>query len=137
MTRQLLIAEDDTQIRDYLVAVLSGAGYQTVEAQDGAAVLTRLAYDPPALVLLDLHMPVMHGLDVLRRLRSVPAWATTPVLFLTASGLTEDMVEARQLGARGYLVKPIRPPDLVAKVARVLDDPDLIWLDDMTSARSR
>ncbi len=136
VTQQILIAEDQTDVRDFLSAVLTGAGYEIVEAADGAAVLTRLAYAPPALVLMDLHMPVMDGLEALRRIRSVEAWADVPVLFLTASDLTEDIVTARRLGARGYLVKPIRAATLLARVKAVLDDPGLLWLDDMTQARS-
>ena len=137
MPQQILIAEDEPDVRDFLVAVLSGAGFETVEANDGAAVLTRLAYAPPAMVLMDLHMPLVDGLEALKRLMSVESWRTVPVLFLTASGMTDDLVTARRLGARGYLVKPIRSADLLARVRQVLDDPDLLWLDDMTQARSR
>jgi CheY-like chemotaxis protein len=136
VAHQILVAEDNENVRDFIIAAL-GAEFQVIEAQDGAAVLERLAYAPPALVLLDLHMPVMTGLEVLKRLRGAPGWAETPVVFLTASDQTEDLVEARRLGARGYLVKPVRPADLVAKVKRVLEDRDLIWLDDMTSVRTR
>lgn len=136
MPQQILIAEDDAGVREFLAIALSGAGFETVEATDGAAVLTRLAYAPPAMVLMDLHMPVIDGLEALRRLKSVESWAEVPVLFLTASGQTADMVTARRLGARGYLVKPIRPGDLLARVRAVLDDPDLLWLDDMTQVRA-
>ncbi|QTC90125.1 response regulator transcription factor [Brevundimonas goettingensis] len=136
MTRQILIAEDDAGVREFLAIALTGAGFETVEAKDGAAVLTRLAYAPPAMVLMDLHMPVMDGLEALRRLRSVESWAEAPVLFLTASGQSQNMVTARRLGARGYLVKPIRPGDLLARVQAVLSDPGLLWLDDMTQVRS-
>ncbi|HEX8471249.1 MAG TPA: response regulator [Brevundimonas sp.] len=137
MAVEILVAEDNEDVRDFLVAALSGAGFRVVEAADGAAVLTRLGYAPPGLILLDLHMPLVDGMEVLRRLRSVPAWEKTLVLILTASGLTDDLVEARRLGARGYLVKPIRPADLVAKVKRILEDPELIWLDDITELRAR
>jgi DNA-binding response OmpR family regulator len=136
VTQQILIAEDDAGVREFLSIALTGAGFEVVEARDGAAVLTRLAYAPPALVLMDLHMPVMDGLEALRRVRSVESWAEVPVLFLTASGQTEDMVTARRLGARGYLVKPIRPADLLARVRAVLGDPGLLWLDDMTQVRA-
>jgi two-component system, chemotaxis family, chemotaxis protein CheY len=136
MARRIIVAEDDDDMRDFLGAVLSGAGFAVTGVEDGAALLTQLAYAPPDLMLLDLHMPVLHGLDALKRMRSVPAWRGVPVLFLTASGQMDDMVQARDLGARGYLVKPIRHADLVAKVTRVLDDPDLIWLDDMTERRA-
>lgn len=137
MAHQILVAEDNDDVRDFIVAALSGGDFQVIEARDGAAVLERLAYAPPTLALLDLHMPVMTGLEVLKRLRGAPGWADTPVVFLTASDQTEDLVEARRLGARGYLVKPVRPADLVAKVKRVIEDRDLIWLDDMTSVRAR
>jgi two-component system chemotaxis response regulator CheY len=133
---QILVAEDDAGVREFLTIVLTGAGFEVVEAGDGAAVLTRLAYAPPAMVLMDLHMPVIDGLEALRRVRSVESWTDVPVLFLTASGQTADMVTARRLGARGYLVKPIRPADLLAKVQAVLGDPGLLWLDDMTQVRS-
>jgi DNA-binding response OmpR family regulator len=136
VTDQILIAEDEPDVRDFLVAVLAGAGFGVTEVSDGAGVLTRLAYTPPALVLLDLHMPMIDGLEALRRIRSVESWKAVPVLFLTASGQTEDMVTARRLGARGYLVKPIRAADLLAKVKSLLGDPGLLWLDDMTQARS-
>lgn len=136
VTDQILIAEDEPDVRAFLVAALGGAGYGVTEVEDGAGVLTRLAYAPPALLLLDLHMPFIDGLEALRRIRSVESWATVPVLFLTASGQTEDMVTARRLGARGYLVKPIRPADLLAKIQAILSDPGLLWLDDMTQARS-
>ncbi len=137
MSRRILIAEDDEDVRDFLVAAILGAGFEVTAVQDGAALLTQLAYSPPDLMLLDLHMPVLHGLDALRHINSVPSWKDVPVLFLTASGQISNMVQARELGARGYLVKPIRHTDLVAKVTRVLDDPDLIWLDDMTELRAR
>lgn len=136
MPQQILIAEDEPNIRDFLVAVLSGAGFETIEASDGAAVLTRLAYPPPALVLMDLHMPMIDGLEAFRRLLSVKSWDSVPVLFLTASGYTDNLVAARRLGARGYLLKPIRSVDLLARVRQVLDDPNLLWLDDITQARS-
>jgi len=136
VTQQILIAEDDGGVREFLSIALTGAGFEVVEARDGAAVLTRLAYAPPALVLMDLHMPVMDGLEALRRLKSVESWAEVPVLFLTASGQTEDMVTARRLGARGYLVKPIRPAGLLARVRAVLGDPGVLWLDDMTQVRA-
>lgn len=136
MAHQILVAEDNRDVRDFIVAALGGE-FEVVQAQDGTAVLERLAYQPPALVLLDLHMPVMTGLEVLKRLKSAPGWDTTPVVFLTASDQTEDLVEARRLGARGYLIKPVRPGDLIAKVRRIIEDPDLVWLDDITSVRAR
>ncbi len=132
----ILIAEDAEPVREFIEAGLRGAGHSVLLARDGAEVLTHLAGPTPDLILLDLHMPVLDGLEVLRRLRAASAWPDVPVLFLTASDLIEDMVEARRLGARGYLVKPLRLSALVERVGRVLGDPDLSWLDDMTEARN-
>jgi Response regulator containing CheY-like receiver, AAA-type ATPase, and DNA-binding domains len=136
MVAPILIAEDDPAVREFLATVLTGVGYQIDEAADGADVLARLAGEPPRMLLLDLHMPVMDGLEVLRRLRKSEVWGEVPVLFLTASGLTTDMVEARRLGARGYLVKPIRVGSLTTAVDRLLNQPELLWLDDVTEVRA-
>lgn len=136
MATTILIAEDDESVREFLDAGLRGAGHRTLLAADGADVLTHLAGPVPDLILMDLHMPVMDGLQVLRRLRDKGVWPEVPVLFLTASGATDDMVEARRLGARGYLVKPVRLPQLVQRVGRVLSDADLHWIDDVTEVRA-
>ncbi|RZJ41439.1 MAG: response regulator [Brevundimonas sp.] len=133
---RILVAEDDADIRDFLAVVLTGAGHEVTPVADGAEVLTRLAFPPPSMVLIDLHMPGLSGLDALKQIRTVPAWGKVPVVFLTASGATDDMVRARTLGAQGYLVKPIRSVDLLAKIRVVLEDRSLIWLDDITQSRS-
>lgn len=136
MSARILIAEDEPDIRDYLAAVLKAAGHEVTEVADGAEVLTKLAEPKPDLVLMDLHMPVLSGLEALKYLRMAASWADVPVLFLTASGATEDMVTARTLGARGYLVKPVRAAELSAKVAMVIEDKSLVWLDDITQSRN-
>lgn len=132
----ILIAEDSDDVREFLEAGLSAAGHTVRLASDGVDVLLHLAQPAPDLILLDLHMPVLDGLQVLRRLRAAALWPQVPVLFLTASGATDDMVEARRLGARGYLTKPIRLSALVERVGRVLSQRDLLWIDDVTEVRS-
>jgi DNA-binding response OmpR family regulator len=133
---RILIAEDEPDIRDFLAAVLKGAGHEVAEAGDGAEVLTHLAGPAPDMVLMDLHMPLLSGLDALAQIRKVESWKAVPILFLTASGATDDMVRARTLGARGYLVKPVRSADLLARVTMVLEDDRLLWLDDITRSRA-
>jgi two-component system response regulator MprA len=133
---RILVADDDEEVGDFIDLALTGAGHQVDRARDGGDVLAALAGPAPDLILLDLHMPVLDGLDALRRLRARGVWPETPVLFLTASNMIQDMVEARRLGARGYLTKPIRHPLLVERVRRVLEEPSLLWIDDMTESRS-
>ncbi len=137
MSRPIMIAEDDAAVREFLATGLIQAGHQVVEVVDGGDVLARLSGPAPAMILLDLHMPVLDGLEILRRLRKADAWPEVPVLFLTASGAVDNMVEARRLGARGYLVKPIRLSKLVDRVNSVLNDTSLVWMDDVTESHSR
>ena len=135
LTTCILIAEDEPDIRDFLAAVLRSAGHQVVEVANGAEVLVQLAGPIPDLVLLDVNMPLLTGLEALRHLRMVPA-CDVPVLLLTASGATDDMTLARSLGAQGYLMKPIRAADLLSKVKMILEDQSLLWLDDITQSRA-
>lgn len=137
MTQPIMIAEDDTAVREFLATGLSNAGHRVLEVVDGGDVLTRLSGPAPSMILLDLHMPVMDGLEIMRRLRKANAWTDVPILFLTASSAVENMVEARRLGARGYLVKPIRLGKLLERVNSVLTDDSLIWLDDLTESHAR
>lgn len=136
MPQPILLVDDEPDIRELFSLVLSGAGYEVTTAPDGVAALTRLAYAPPSLVILDLAMPNVGGIRVLEEIKSVPAWADVPVLMLTASGAGDNLVKARRLGARGYLLKPITPARLIEQVALILNDPTLIWLDDMTRSRA-
>jgi CheY-like chemotaxis protein len=103
---------------------------------DGVGALTRLAYAPPELVILDLNMPRVDGLEVLAAIRTVETWKDVPVLVLTASGVGDNLVAARRLGARGYLLKPITPAGLVERVQQILTDRSLVWLDDITLSRA-
>jgi Response regulators consisting of a CheY-like receiver domain and a winged-helix DNA-binding domain len=132
-----MIAEDDAVVREFLATGLIQAGHEVVEVSDGGDVLARLSGPAPSMILLDLHMPIMDGLEIMRRLRKAEAWPNVPILFLTASSAVENMVEARRLGARGYLVKPIRLSTLIERVNSVLNDPSLVWLDDVTESHAR
>ncbi|MDQ8029742.1 MAG: response regulator [Brevundimonas sp.] len=136
MAQSILIAEDEADIRELFTLILSSAGYEVTTVSDGVGALTRLAYAPPALVILDLNMPKVDGLEVLAAIRTVETWKDVPVLVLTASGTGDNLVTARRLGARGYLLKPLTPSGLVERVQQILGDPTLVWLDDITRSRA-
>lgn len=136
MAQSILIAEDEADIRELFTLILSSAGYEVTTVADGVGALTRLAYAPPSMVILDLNMPRVDGLEVLAAIRTVDAWKDVPVLVLTASGTGDNLVAARRLGARGYLLKPLTPSGLVERVEQVLGDKTLIWLDDITRSRT-
>jgi two-component system phosphate regulon response regulator PhoB len=121
---RVLLVEDHPTMRRSLVAVLAAEGYEVAEARDGRDGLTEAAASPPDAIVLDLHVPGIDGLEVLRRLRADPVTAGVPVIVVTATG-EEQRRPAIALGAAAYLTKPFGPPVLVETVARVLrgDDP--------------
>jgi DNA-binding response OmpR family regulator len=114
----VLVVEDDAAIRRGLVDMLRFAGYQVREAPDGQAGLDAALTGGVDLVLLDILMPRLDGLSVLRELRK--ARATMPVIMLTARGEDEDKVRGLKEGADDYIVKPFSAPELLARVQAVL-----------------
>ena len=117
MPRTILVADDDPNIRQLLVFALGKAGLDTVEAADGEAALVEAAARRPALVVLDINMPRMDGLEVCRRLR---AEGDTPILFLSSRDDEIDRVLGIELGADDYVVKPFSPREVVARVMAIL-----------------
>lgn len=131
---RILLVDDDPFVRMFADTLLSKPGRSIVTAATGADALAFLAQPAPDLVLLDVGLPDISGLEVLRVLRETPAWARTRILMLTASHEIDDIVKARQAGASGYVCKPVQPDTLADMVTDILDKPDLLWLDDYTRA---
>lgn len=114
----IVIADDDELVREIVATRLSEAGYHVTEAANGAAALAVVAKMRPALLILDWGMPDMDGLTVLRKVLSKPESAQMPVMMLTARGRPQDVREALDFGAAGYMVKPFEPDELLARVER-------------------
>ena len=117
MPKKLLIIEDDSNIRELLRLYLEQEGYSIETAQDGAEGLRAFKRTHPDLVLLDLMMPVMDGMQVMREIR---ASAKTPVIMLTAKGETFDKVAGLELGADDYITKPFEMREVIARIRAVL-----------------
>ena len=117
MARTVLVVDDDPHIRQLLVFALEKAGLGVREAGDGEAALAALAKDPADLVILDINMPKLDGLEVCRRLR---AQGDLPILFLSSRDDEIDRVLGIELGGDDYVVKPFSPRELVARVRAVL-----------------
>ncbi len=113
----MLIVEDDPNVSEVVARYLSREGYAVETIADGAAGLQRAITDPPDLVVLDLMLPSMGGLEVCRRLREV---APVPVIMLTARGEEADRIAGLDLGADDYVAKPFSPRELTARVRAVL-----------------
>lgn len=117
MQRTVLVVDDDPHIRDLLVFALGKAGLATREAADGEAALADLEAHSSDLVILDINMPRMDGLETCRRIRSQ---GDLPVLFLSSRDDEIDRVLGIELGADDYVVKPFSPREVVARVAAIL-----------------
>jgi DNA-binding response OmpR family regulator len=116
-TPRVLIIEDDPNVAEVVGRYLEREGYLVDTADDGAEGLERALADPPDLVVLDLMLPSLGGLDVCRRLR---AQAPVPVIMLTARGEEVDRIAGLELGADDYVAKPFSPRELTARVKAVL-----------------
>src|SRR5512146_955714 len=114
---KILIIEDEANITQIIQLYLEQAGYLVLSASDGIAGLELHAREQPDLVILDLMLPTLDGMEVCRRIR---AWASTPILMLTARQGEEDRIAGLELGADDYLVKPFSPRELVSRVKAIL-----------------
>ncbi len=114
---KILIIEDEANITQLIRLYLERANYSVITASDGVAGLELHARERPDLVILDLMLPVMDGMEVCRRIR---AWADTPILMLTARQGEEDRIAGLELGADDYLVKPFSPREVVSRVKAIL-----------------
>lgn len=120
----ILVAEDQTDIRDLLVMNLRGAGYEVSAVGDGREALERFDARPSDLLILDLMMPRMDGLEVCKALRA--QGCATPILMLTAKTTELDRVLGLELGADDYLTKPFSLAELLARVKALLRRADLL-----------
>lgn len=115
---KVLIAEDDRAVRDAVERALSFEGYEVITARDGAEALQRVLNDVPDLVVLDVMMPIVDGLETCRRLRA--AGNQVPVLMLTAHTEVSDRVAGLDAGADDYLAKPFALEELLARMRALL-----------------
>ena len=122
MSHKILIVDDDPHIREVLSFALGKAGMETSEAGDGEAALAAIERGSPDLVVLDINMPRMDGLEVCRRLRGQQGagGGDLPILFLSSRDDEIDRVVGLELGADDYVVKPFSPREVVARVSAIL-----------------
>jgi two-component system OmpR family response regulator len=117
MTHRILVVDDDPHIRDVICFALEKAGMTAVTARDGGEALARFREDAPQLIVLDIGMPEMDGLEVCRQIRKS---SEVPILFLSARDEEIDRVLGLELGGDDYVTKPFSPRELVARVTVIL-----------------
>jgi len=114
---KILVVDDDLELSSLIGYALRQAGYLVIEAADGVAALAAFERESPALVILDVNLPRLSGLEVCRRIRNA---SRVPIMMLTVRNAEEDQVQALDLGADDYLTKPFSPRTLLARVRALL-----------------
>jgi CheY-like chemotaxis protein len=119
MSKNVLVVEDQTDSREMLRTLLMFEGFSVVTAEDGHDGIEKALAHPPDVILTDLHMPGLHGLDMMKRLRQTPQFYKTPIIVLTADADANEL--AVKAGANHVLTKPISFDDLFDSIKRLLE----------------
>ena len=119
MSKTILTIDDSASIRQMVALTLTAAGHQVVEASNGADGYSKAVAQPIDAVLTDLNMPVMNGIEFIRKYRQHPASKGVPVILLTTESDEELKREAKEAGATGWIVKPFKQDQLVAVIKKV------------------
>lgn len=118
--KKILAVDDSNSLRQMVVFTLKQAGYEVVEASSGEEALRKARMSSVNLVLTDVNMPGMSGIELVKQLRAEAAYKFTPILVLTTEAGADKKQEGRQAGATGWIVKPFSPEQLLATVKRVI-----------------
>lgn len=122
MMKRILVIEDQEDNRAILRDLLGAAGYVYLEAVNGAEGVATALAEKPDLILMDIQLPELDGYDATRRIRTIPAIATVPIIAVTSYALSGDEAKARAAGCNDYVTKPYSPRALLAKVRQYLPD---------------
>jgi len=120
MKKTILIADDSESIRELVGLTLTAAGYEVLKSEDGESALSQLDGQKIDLVITDLNMPKIDGINLIRKIRTKGSYGTVPILLLTTESQTAKKEEAREAGATGWIVKPFLQDKLIAVVQKVI-----------------
>jgi two-component system chemotaxis response regulator CheY len=121
LSAKILIVDDSRTVRQQAGTVLTQAGYQVVEAEDGEQGLSTIgAQRDIALVICDINMPNMNGIEMLTAVKADASNSALPVIMLTTEGRAELIQQAKRIGAKGWVVKPFKPEQLVAVIRKIV-----------------
>ena len=120
MSKKILTVDDSASVRQMVALTLKGAGFEVIEGSDGQDALKKIDGQEIAMVITDLNMPHMNGLDLILALRAKPEFRFTPIVFLTTESQAEKKQAAKSAGATGWIVKPFKPEQLLSVVKKVL-----------------
>ena len=120
MAKCILVVDDSETVRQVLQLTLANAGFDVVEAEDGLEALDKLAHNSVDMMITDLNMPNMDGLDLIKKVREDGTHRFTPIVMLTTESSEEKKLAGREAGASGWIVKPFKPEQLLKVVKLVL-----------------
>lgn len=120
MSKTILTVDDSASMRQMVGFTLRNAGYDVVEAVDGRDALQKLDGAPPHLVITDLNMPNLDGVELIRQIRTHPTHKYVPIVMLTTESADERKQAGRAAGATGWIVKPFRPEQLLAVAKKLI-----------------
>lgn len=119
MGKRILVVDDSAAVRQSVSFVLEQEGYEIIQADDGSTALTKLDGDPYALIITDVNMPTMDGIELTRRIRQEEAYKFTPIVILTTESQSDTMNSGKEAGATGWIVKPFNSEKLLQVVKRL------------------
>lgn len=120
MSKTILIVDDSASIRQVVALTLRGAGYEVIEASDGKDALSKLTGQRVHLIISDVNMPVMNGIELLKQVKAHPTYKFTPVIMLTTESSDSMKEEGRAAGAKAWMVKPFKPEQILAAAAKLV-----------------
>lgn len=120
MAKTIMVIDDSASIRQVVGIALKSAGYDVIEAEDGVDALNKLTGQKVHLMVCDVNMPNMNGIEFVAASKKLPAYKFTPVIMLTTESGEEMKVQGRDAGVKAWMVKPFQPPQLLNAVSRLI-----------------
>lgn len=118
--KSILAVDDSSTIRQMVTFTLQNAGYEVLSAVDGVDALRQITARRVDMIIADLNMPNMNGIEMVRQVRRLAQYKFVPILMLTTESMPEKKQEAKAAGATGWIVKPFNPPQLLAVIQKVM-----------------
>jgi two-component system chemotaxis response regulator CheY len=120
MSKTIMVVDDSSSVRTVVKAALIGAGYSVIEGVDGKDAITKLTGQKVHLIISDVNMPNMNGIEMVKAIKQMPAYKFTPICMLTTESEQSKMAEGKAAGAKAWIVKPFQPPKLLDAVSKLI-----------------
>ena len=120
MAKTILIVDDSASVRTVVSTALKGAGYNVIQGCDGKDALSKMTGEKIHMIISDVNMPNMDGIEFVKEVKKMPAYKFTPICMLTTESEASKMQEGKAAGAKAWIVKPFQPPKLLAAVEKLV-----------------